>query len=188
MYFAAGLFVSTGLVGLVISLLTAPPRDYMLVRTTFLTRLDQRERPDEQGHCHASELRPLTDKLEVSHGEVRLPVLLQSASQEGGAAGCCDWRTGWIRVCNCILGMKEDQDLEKDQEKEMEEHIQKLSNLEQSTLQKVLLYSNLVIIVFLAIFLYVYMSISPFSEEDLDRFETVALDKTHLIVDNSLVA
>ena len=44
----------------------------------------------------------------------------------------------------------------------MEEHIQKLSNLEQSTFQKVLLYSNLVIIVFLAIFLYVYMSISPF--------------------------
>ena len=88
-----------------------------------------------------------------------------------------------IKVCNCILGMKEDEDLEKDQEKEMEEHIQKLSNLEQSTLQKVLLYSNLVIIVFLAIFLYVYMSISPFSEEELDRFEAVAFDKTHLIVD-----
>ena len=149
------------------------------MRTTFLTRLDQRERPDEQGSCQASELRPLTDKLDISHGEVRLPVF----SDEGGAPGCSAWRICLIKVCNCILGMKEDEDLEKDQEKEMEEHIQKLSNLEQSTLQKVLLYSNLVIIVFLAIFLYVYMSISPFSEEELDRFEAVAFDKTHLIVD-----
>ena len=172
MYFAAGLFVSTGLVGVVISLLTDPPRDFMLVRTTFLTRLDQRERPDEPaGTAQAGELRPLTDKLEISPGEI-------STSQEGGVPGS----SVWTRVANCILGLKEDGDVEKVQEKEMEEHIQKLSNLEQSTWQKVLLYTNLVIIVFLAIFLYVYMSISPFSEEDLDRFEKIAFDKTHLMV------
>ena len=110
-------------------------------------------------------------------------MVLQSPSQQGGEAGCSFCSTGWLRLCNCILGLKDDQDLEKDQEKEMEEHIQKLSNLEQSSFQKVLLYSNLVIIVFLAVFLYVYMSISPFSDEELDRFETVAFDKTHLILD-----
>ena len=30
MYFAAGLFLSTGLVAAVVSLVTAPPRDYMV--------------------------------------------------------------------------------------------------------------------------------------------------------------
>ena len=108
--------------------------------------------------------------------------LLQSSSDEAGGPSHSVCTTGCIRFCNCFLGIKDDEDLEKNQEKEMEEHIQKLSNLEQSTFQKVLLYTNLVIIVFLAIFLYVYMSISPFSEEDLDRFEKIAFDKTHLIV------
>ena len=32
MYFAAGLFLSTGLVAAVVSLVTAPPRDYMVRR------------------------------------------------------------------------------------------------------------------------------------------------------------
>ena len=62
----------------------------------------------------------------------------------------------------------------------MEAHIQKLSSLHQTTCQKVLLYSNLVIIVGLAIFLYIFMSISPFSIDELKRFEKIAFNKTHL--------
>ena len=83
MYFAAGLFLSTGLVGVVISLVSAPPRDYMLVRTTFITRLDGRERPDEQqGSCEAGELQPLADKLqgEISQSEFRRLRLTESSA------------------------------------------------------------------------------------------------------------
>ena len=47
MYFAAGLFLTTGLVTVVVSLCTDPPRDYNIVRTTFMTRHDQRVRKDE---------------------------------------------------------------------------------------------------------------------------------------------
>ena len=89
-------------------------------------------------------------------------------------------RSSFWRLCNCILGVKDDEEFEKKQEMEMEAHIQKLSSLHQSTLQKVLLYSNLVIIVALAIFLYIFMSISPFNIDDLKRFEMIALNKTHL--------
>ena len=47
MYFAAGLFITTGVVTVVVSLCTDPPRDYNIVRTTFMTRHDQRVRKDE---------------------------------------------------------------------------------------------------------------------------------------------
>ena len=47
MYFAAGLFITTGLVTIVVSLCTDPPREYNIVRTTFMTRHDQRVRKDE---------------------------------------------------------------------------------------------------------------------------------------------
>ena len=47
MYFAAGLFLTTGLVTVVVSLCTDPPREYNIVRTTFMTRHDQRVRKDE---------------------------------------------------------------------------------------------------------------------------------------------
>ena len=36
MYFAAGLFITTGMVGVVISLLTPPPREYMVSFSTDL--------------------------------------------------------------------------------------------------------------------------------------------------------
>ena len=39
MYFAAGLFLTTGVVGAVISLLTPPPRDYMVSTLSWLQAL-----------------------------------------------------------------------------------------------------------------------------------------------------
>ena len=181
MYFAAGLFLTTGLLGVTVSLLTAPPRDYMvsltlpassqpriaqLVRTTFRTRLDQRERRDEQDVIQHTELLPLAEK-----GDDETDMKCSTADES---------RSNCWKLCNFILGLKDDEDVEKKQEMEMEAHIQKLSSLEQSTLQKVILYSNLVIIIGLAIFLYIYMSINPFSDEELKAFEMIAFNKTHL--------
>ena len=62
----------------------------------------------------------------------------------------------------------------------MAEHLQQLSTLQQSPLQKVVLYTNLVIILGLAVFLYVYFSINPFSPEQLAMFRSEALNKTSL--------
>ena len=62
----------------------------------------------------------------------------------------------------------------------MAEHLQQLSTLQQSPLQRGVLYTNLVIILGLAVFLYVYFSINPFSPEQLARFREKALNKTSL--------
>ena len=66
--------------------------------------------------------------------------------------------------------------------KAMAEHLQQLSTLQQSTFQRVILYSNLAIILSLAVFLYVFFSINPFSDEQLDQFRNEAINKTSLQV------
>ena len=66
--------------------------------------------------------------------------------------------------------------------KEMAEHMQTLSTLHQSTGQKVILYTNLVIIITLALFLYIFFSINPFSPEELLQFKSEAINKTSLRV------
>ena len=116
------------------------------------------------------QVRPLNAIPEISR--CNLSELKSSSREES--------RSSFWRLCNCILGVKDDEEVEKKQEMEMEAHIQKLSSLHQTTCQKVLLYSNLVIIVGLAIFLYIFMSISPFSIDELKRFEKIAFNKTHL--------
>ena len=86
MYFAAGLFFSTGIVAAIVSLLTDPPRDYMvkilificklniptiqLVRTTFQTRKDQRVRKDEHENVYGTELDPLHENGTTAVGKI----------------------------------------------------------------------------------------------------------------------
>ena len=43
-----------------------------------------------------------------------------------------------------------------------------------------LLYTNLVIILSLAVFLYIFFSINPFSAKELDQFRIEAINKTSL--------
>merc|ERR1719154_448503 len=164
MYFAAGLFLSTGLVTILVSLLTSPPRDYMLVRTTFQTRKDQRVRKDEHETVYGTELDPLHELNGTAVVEVKVNVVTKP--------GCL------TRVSKWILGIDSDTANEEKHHKDMEEHVQKLSTLQQTTSQKVILYTNLVIIVSLAIFLYTYFSISPFTPEKLSELKTISLNRT----------
>merc|ERR1719315_397066 len=90
MYFAAGLFISTGAVAIIVSLCTDPPRDYMLVRTTFQTRKDQRVRKDEYENTNGTELDPLHENGSAAVVEVKVADARQ--------VGCC------VRVFNWILG------------------------------------------------------------------------------------
>ena len=89
-------------------------------------------------------------------------------------SNCC------LRFLNWVLGVESDaEDAEKNQ-KEMAEHLQQLSTLQQSTFQRVILHTNLVIILSLAVFLYVFFSINPFSAEELGQFRSEAINKTSL--------
>jgi hypothetical protein len=66
--------------------------------------------------------------------------------------------------------------------KEMAEHLASLSTLQQSTAQRVILLTNLGLILGLALFLYVFFSINPYSPEQLEHFRQEALNKTTMRV------
>jgi len=171
MYFAAGLFITTGLVTIVVSLCTDPPREYNIVRTTFMTRHDQRVRKDELEEVYGVELDPLTGNGS-SNGLVSPQH--NPSDDESPTSNCC------LRFLNWVLGVESDaEDAEKNQ-KAMAEHLQQLSTLQQSTFQRVILYTNLAIILSLAVFLYVFFSINPFSAEELGQFRSEAINKTSL--------
>ena len=96
------------------------------------------------------------------------------AAEESKSSNFC------LRLLNWILGVESDaEDAEKNQ-KAMAEHLQQLSTLQQSTFQRVILYTNLAIILTLAVFLYVFFSINPFSAEELSQFRSEAINKTNL--------
>jgi len=86
--------------------------------------------------------------------------------------GCC------ARIANWVLGLEANAADEEKHHKEMEEHVQELSTLSQSTTQKVILYTNLVIIVSLALFLYIYFSINPFTSQEIYNLRQISLNKT----------
>jgi len=168
MYFAAGLFITTGVVTVVVSLCTDPPRDYNIVRTTFMTRHDQRVRKDEHEEVYGVELDPLTSTV-TNMGPVENPS--EDSSQ---SSNCC------LRLLNWILGVETDVEDAAKNHKAMAEHLAQLSTLQQSSMQKVVLYTNLVIILSLAVFLYIFFSINPFSAEELSQFRIEAINKTSL--------
>jgi len=171
MYFAAGLFLTTGLVTVVVSLCTDPPREYNIVRTTFMTRHDQRVRKDEHEEVYGMELDPLTSN-DANTGLVSPQH--NPPDEESPTSNCC------LRFLNWILGVETDaEDAEKNQ-KAMAEHLQQLSTLQQSSFQRVILYTNLAIILSLAVFLYVFFSINPFSAEELGQLRSEAINKTSL--------
>ena len=96
------------------------------------------------------------------------------SDDESPTSNCC------LRFLNWVLGVESDaEDAEKNQ-KAMAEHLQQLSTLQQSTFQRVILYTNLAIILSLAVFPYVFFSINPFSAEDLGQFRSEAINKTSL--------
>ena len=96
------------------------------------------------------------------------------SDDESPTSNCC------LRFLNWVLGVESDaEDAEKNQ-KAMAEHLQQLSTLQQSTFQRVILYTNLAIILSLAVFLYVFFSINPFSAEELGQFRSEAINKTSL--------
>ena len=135
---------------------------FQLVRTTYATKGDQRVRKDEQ----------ITDNITDVELAPLAEVVNDDDSDQTSRANIC------VRIINWILGINGD--TESSHKKEMEQHTDKLANLEQSTFQRIILYTNLLLIVSIAVFLYVYMSINPFTDEQLTEFSNQAFNLTHL--------
>ncbi|XP_023338850.1 sodium/myo-inositol cotransporter [Eurytemora carolleeae] len=181
MYFAAGLFISTAIVTVAVSLATPPCPANMLIRTTFKTRKSKEVREDEdededkkmtEEDDEGIRLKMLKDPLDCDNddeaddeNDVRI--------EEGVGQKLLDWLRGVERKD----GEKHHQNLKS--------HIEELAHLPQTILQKSILYCNLVIIVGIAFFFYIYFSINPFNEAELQVFKEIALNSTSTSVYSS---
>lgn len=87
-----------------------------------------------------------------------------------------------FNVINClrslIVGASsiKDEIIAKEQQKQLEKHLDEIAHLEQSTWEKAILNANLVLILIGAVALYSYFSINPFSPEDLSRIRANLTD------------
>ncbi len=61
--------------------------------------------------------------------------------------------------------------------RQLRQHLEELSSLEQSRTQRAILLVNLVVILAVALAFYVYFSISPFTEEEIDRMREQEFDR-----------
>ena len=77
-----------------------------------------------------------------------------------------------LRLIRWFCGFTEDS--EKHQ-REMEQHLEAVSSLRRTKAQKIILYINLAIILTLAVFLYAYFTVNPFTNEEIDLLRQKAL-------------
>lgn len=160
MYFATLMFWGTCLVSVIVTFITEPPEEWRLIRTTYFTRLDHRDREDDM----EMKERVNNELLEVAH-------TVDEASVDG------DHHVPWYKKAYyCICGFDVSKDAE-EQAVAMNEHLAELTNLHQETWEKYLLNSMLVVILVAAVALFVYFSISPFTEEEVRDIQRRKLEE-----------
>ncbi|XP_027227877.2 sodium/mannose cotransporter SLC5A10 isoform X1 [Penaeus vannamei] len=161
MYFATILFWLTVFVAVTVSLLTKAPEKWRLIRTTYFTRYDRRERQDDQ------EMR-----------EWKQNELMEVGQQDQDEAEHIPHRdTPWYqRLYNCIFGF-DDSEKAQEQAMAMNEHIAQLTTLHQEPWEKNLLNVMLVIIIITTVACYTYFSINPFTEEKVKEIQRKKLEE-----------
>ncbi|XP_066950435.1 sodium/mannose cotransporter SLC5A10-like [Macrobrachium rosenbergii] len=156
MYFATLLFWLTGLIAVIVSYLTKPSEDYMLIRTTYSRRFDTGKREDdlEQQTRHIGDI-----QLEVSRG--RGAEGSQATLVSEGSENKCI--TGIKKSCTWLCGLESLPDTQENKE-DLEEQLQSLTSLEQNRFAKIVLNINLVVVILVGIGLFTYFTIDPFPE------------------------
>ncbi|KAK7021877.1 Sodium/myo-inositol cotransporter, partial [Halocaridina rubra] len=158
MYFATLLFWLTGAVGVIISYLTKPPEEYMLVRTTYTTRFDQSEREDEKN----------TYSNHKTNMELKAHENTDNNAEGSRATLVADDKRGCLHTiktsCTWLCGLEIEPTLDEKNEEETKEHINTLTSLEQDRFAKIILNTNLVIVMAVGIGLFTYYTIDPFPD------------------------
>ncbi|XP_063604901.1 sodium/mannose cotransporter SLC5A10-like isoform X2 [Penaeus indicus] len=160
MYFATLMFWGTCFVSVIVTFITEPPEEWRLIRTTYFTRFDHRDREDDM----EMKQRVNNELLEVAH-------TIEEASVDG------DHPQPWYKKAYyCICGFDVSKDAE-EQAVAMNEHLAELTNLHQETWEKRLLNSMLVSILIIAAACFVYFSINPFTEEEVHDIQQKKLEE-----------
>jgi len=162
MYFAAFSFWMTGLTALVISLIFPADPSFRLIRTTIRSKHSQEQRPDE-AMKKASDMAELEKLNTISTANEDMYSITKGGREVPG-----DNSIG-SRCFKCIC--PEDEAQSQSHEEEEFDGDTSLADLSQTLFQKVILYTNLVIIVSGAVVFYVILSINPFTIEEIQGMQ-----------------
>eukprot|EP00794_Sanderia_malayensis_P008235 gene8235-9117_t len=167
MYFALMIFFLTAIVCIVVSLCTKAPDPEMIIRTTFWTRHDQTIRSDEvkedleMRQIDAEDQMKRTHETHPSHQtqdsafwvkDQDVVNLKESVEFEKPVPR-------WKKVLHFICGFADDVEEEKKSSEEQREHLKEVISLNQNSKAKFVLRANLVLILSVAVFLYIFFSI-----------------------------
>ena len=78
-----------------------------------------------------------------------------------------------LRLIRWFCGFTDESD---QHQREMDQHLESVSSLHRSRTQKAILYANLAVILGLAVFMYAYFCVSPFTAEEIDAFRERAME------------
>ncbi|KAK4296029.1 hypothetical protein Pmani_031451 [Petrolisthes manimaculis] len=157
MYFAMFLFWFTLLTAVVISLLTDPPESYMMIRTTFFTRMDKSKREDE--------MRTIPITTSPNHPDLPLQTLnhhteKEEEEEEEDEAKIkvkdCNWPTRIKNYCLWLFGLQ----ISSTGDKQTVEMV--LTSLDEDPCVRRGLNAMLVVMVSIGVGLFAYFTVDPF--------------------------
>ncbi|GIY46258.1 hypothetical protein CDAR_234731 [Caerostris darwini] len=156
MYFACILFSITIVSAIIISLITEPPEESRLIRTTYWTRFDGADRDDDKENFEMRRNADLQEKVRLNDiikeeagelHEVHKPVIIEEKTALFYLKKLGNWFCGF------------NQNTEH-QNQEVFQRLSEIASLRQSRRDKVILNSLLVVALTVPVFTYIYFSIA----------------------------
>ncbi|XP_013406675.1 sodium/myo-inositol cotransporter isoform X2 [Lingula anatina] len=163
MYFATLSFWTTMLVMVVVSLLTLPPSDEMLNRTTYWTRFDKKITAGESIECTADgvignqEYINLDERKSDGSSAIDNSVKQQETENVSIVPKPVSKKSFFHKLLIWYCGFSESEQ-EEIKINEHRHHLEMISSLEQDPCAKAFLKANLVIVLLAAVFLYTFFS------------------------------
>lgn len=162
LYFAIFLFWMTVAICGVVSYFTAPPDEYLLIRTTFWSRHSDEERIDEK-----------IDLKVTSNGSMEDIDIDSFKPRSASTQSKNNTATVLVRFASWFCGIKFSKSGSDDvSEERVGAEGPLVSSIEQALWEKIILNIILVIIVSLGVFIFVFFSLSNWTEFIVERNET----------------
>ncbi|KFM56539.1 Sodium/myo-inositol cotransporter, partial [Stegodyphus mimosarum] len=157
MYFACLLFFITVISAVIISLMTEPPEEFRLIRTTYWTRFEEGDRDDDKDNFEMRRNVDLQEKVrlnDMSHEEAG------DIDEEAQVPGVIEEKTAVFylkKLGNWFCGFNQNT---QDKNEEVFQHLTEIASLRQSKRDKIVLNTLLVIALAIPVFTYAYFSVA----------------------------
>ncbi|XP_035219858.1 sodium/myo-inositol cotransporter 2-like isoform X2 [Stegodyphus dumicola] len=157
MYFACILFCITVISAVIISLMTEPPEEFRLVRTTYWTRFEEGDRDDDKDNFEMRRNVDLQEKVclnDMSQEEAG------DIDEEAQVPGVIEEKTAVFylkKLGNWFCGFNQNT---QDKNEEVFQHLTEIASLRQSKRDKIILNTLLVIALAIPVFTYAYFSVA----------------------------